>query len=183
MDNGNNNAGVQSGVSECGTLHLLKRIPLTKEYGPRIEWLWERLKTQDYAFDDLTRGNGQFWLNKLVSQGSEHYELGDEGYVMVDNIVPKLNANIHFAIWGTPAPGKVVSAAKELIDHLFETYNLNRITAMCPNVNKAAARIATIMRFKYEGELRGAFLYYGQYYGVSIYGLLHDTYNKREVVN
>lgn len=173
----------KSDGSEHSTVHLLKRIPLTKEYAPRIEWLWDKLKTQDYCFDDLTRGNSQFWVNKLARPDTEHYELGDDGYCVADGIVPGLNANIHFAVWGKPGMNVLISAGKELITHLFDEYKLNRITALCPVNHQAGIRFATLLRFRYEGELRGAFLFHGKYYNVSIYGLLKDEFIKREVIH
>ena len=163
-------------------LSLLKKIPLTKEYAPRIEWLWDHLKTQDYWFDDMMRGSSQAWLNRLTSPNSEHFEFGDDGYVMVDSIVPSINANIHFAVWGKPQPLAILAAGRELFEYLFTTYKLNRLTAMCPVNNQAAIRMAVMLRFRFEGELRRIFLFHGKYYNVSIYGLLRDEFHKREVV-
>lgn len=177
---------VDSGERSSGgtdAVNLLKRIPLTKEYAPRIEWLWEHLKTCDYAFDDLTRGNSQFWVNKLTMPGSEHYEFGDDGYIMADGIIPLINANIHFALWNKVPMERVVAAGRELLSHLFEEYNLNRITAMVPVNNQPANRLSVLLKFRYEGELRKAFLFHKVYYNVSLYGLLREEFQRKEQVN
>ena len=181
MDNGNSVVEVQPSVSERRDLSLLKRIPLTKDYAPRIEWLWDHLKRCDYAFDDFSRGSSQVWMNKLVRPNSEHYEFGDDGYCMVDEIVPSLNANVHFAVWGKERVPEILSAGKELFDYLFTEYKLNRITAMVPVNNRQACRLAILMRFKFEGEIRKIFLFHGRYYNLTIYGLLRDEYYKKEV--
>jgi RimJ/RimL family protein N-acetyltransferase len=175
MDENTSILEVQRSGSEYNDLHLLKRIPLTKEYAPRIEWLWNKLKEQDYAFDDLTRGNSKFWMSKLVRPDTEHYEFNDDGYCVADGIIPGLNANVHFAVWGKPAINAIIAAGKELLNHLYSEYKLNRVTALCPTNHPTATRFATMLRFRYEGELRGAFLFHGKYYNVSIY--------KRETVN
>lgn len=182
VDDKRDNTTVVSSEPAGDTLNLLKRIPLTKEYAPRIEWLWNHISTQEYAFDDLTRGNSQFWINKFGRPDCEHFEFGDEGYVLVAGITPKVNAEIHFVTWGKPAINQVLSAAKELIAYLFKKYDLNRITALCPNNNQQAIRFAVMLRFKFEGEIRKCFLFHGQYYNMSVYGLLREEFEKREVV-
>jgi hypothetical protein len=182
MDGNNDNGAVERGAAERSDLSLLKRIPLTKEYAPRVEWLWNQLKGQDYAFDDTTRGVSQMWVNSLADPRSEHYEFGDDGYVVANGITPRCNANVHFAIWGKRTVPEVLEAGRELLEHLFSTYDLNRITAMAPVNNKPASRIAILLRFKYEGELRKAFLFHSIYYNVSLYGLLREEFYKAERV-
>lgn len=186
MDNDNHVDEVQSSErehSDLGSLKYLKRIPLVDSYKSRIEWLWEHLKTQDYAFDDFIRGNHLAWLALLFDPTSEHYEFGDEGYLVVRSIIPKLDAHIHFAVWGKRPLGDIIAAGKEIMTDVFQRHHLNRITAMVPVNNKQATRFATLMGFKYEGELRKAFLWHGQYYNVALYGLLHDEFFKKEVIN
>lgn len=191
MDKENAVTAEQRGGSEYNYLRLLKPVPrpfedkeAAKKWGEagRPDFLWQRMSTQDYIFDDLTRGNQNYFLQSLFDPGSEHFELGDDGIATANFIVPKVNANIHFAVWGAVPVQTVMAAGKELLAYLFHKYELNRITAICPVSNKNAIRFATLLRFKYEGELRKAFLSYGTYYNTALYGLLREEFVRSEVV-
>jgi hypothetical protein len=153
---------------------------LTKE---GAEELWERLKSQDYAFDDTTRGRGDIFIASMVAPRAMHFAFGEDGHASAQNIVPKVSADIHFTVWNKVPISKIVEAGRELIKYLFDEYELNRISAFIPIFNEQSIRLATLLGFKYEGEVRGSFLTKGKYYSSVIYGLLRSEYLKREVIH
>lgn len=183
MDERTDTPKVERGDRSTDGLHLLKRIDLKAYTKEEVEALWNRLKTQEYAFDDTTRNRPDLWVAGLVAPMTEHFEFGESGYASVVNIQEKVNANIHFAVWDKIPISKIVQAGRELIHYLFAEYKLNRVSAFVPSFNEQTIRLATLLGFKYEGEVRGAFLTGERYYGILIYGLLHSEYLRKEVIN
>jgi len=184
MDNDANVPESQRGNGDANDFRHLTRINPLNYPKERVVWLWEKLHEHPWSFNDNTRERGDIFATSLFMPNSEHYELLDEkGYVAVTNIEYKVNAVIHWQAWGQIEVRKVLAAAHELIPHLFETYALNRITAVVPIYNKQAVRFNTLLGFKYEGTLRQAVLMNGKYSDVSLYGLLRRDFYRREVSN
>jgi hypothetical protein len=182
MDNFQDVVKVQSSERQSYPFHYLRRI--TPEWKPeRIQWLWEKLQTQEYAFDDPGRGRGDFFLARLFDPNTISFEFGEDGMVFATEIIRKVNAVIHFAVWGEVDQRDLILTARELLSFLFQEYGLVRVTGMIPSFNKATIRLATICGFKYEGEMRKAFLKNGTYHNLHIYGILRDEFMKREVLH
>lgn len=183
MDNDSNQPEEQRSNSSVDGLHLLRWIDpktITKE---EVEKLWNNLKSQDYAFDDMTRGRGDIFVASMISPQSMHFTLGKSGHVSVQNIVPKVNANIRLITWNKIPISEIVEAGRELIKYLFDEYKLNRVSAFIPIFSDQAIRLVTLLGFKYEGEVRGSFLTGGKYYSTTIYGLLRSEYLRGEVTH
>jgi hypothetical protein len=142
-----------------------------------------KLMTQDYAFDDLAKNNPQVFLGQLFDPMSEWYECGDDGLASFNGIIPRLSAFFHFVIWGDLGVRELFPLQRALFDDMFKRHQLNRLTAFIPAFNKQAIRMATISGFRYEGEMRKAFLKHGVYHNVHFYGLLREEFYKREVRN
>jgi hypothetical protein len=136
---------------------------------------------EDYASDDFGAVTPELFISNLFLGNSEHFELGDEGYAAVLNIVNYVNADIHFAIWGDTSVSDLREAHQLLADRMYNVYNVNRITAYIPAFNKKMVRLAVILGYRYEGELRKIFLKHGEYYDLTIYGLLKEEYLRRKV--
>jgi RimJ/RimL family protein N-acetyltransferase len=162
-------------------LKHLTRIDVKTWDANRIQWIWEHLQTQEYMFDDLTRGDPKFFLSMLFFPNTEHYEYGDDGYVLVNNIRPKIDAAIHYAIWDRTVPlRRTLEAGRSLLRYLFQTYDLHRVTGMIPSYHKPAIRMITLNGFRYEGSLRQGHLVNGKFYDIMIYGLLQPEFQKLE---
>lgn len=147
----------------------------------RVQWLWEHVQTQDYFWDDNTVGNPNYFIAMLFTPGTEHYEYGDDGYIVVNSIRPNCDACFHHAVWGDKVSlRKSLETSRALFRDLFDRYKLNRLTSMVPSFNKAAVKLAVISGFKYEGALRKAHLYKGEYYDILLYGLLKSEFDKLE---
>jgi len=158
----------------------LTRIIATEWAPARLEWLWKMIQTQDYAFDDLAKGDAQAFLGPVFNDMNEWYEIGDDGIVMINGIVPKCTAFVHFAMWGDIEIRELFPLQHELFHSLFQRYALNRLTAFIPAFNKQAIRFAQLSGFRYEGELRKAFLKHGVYHNTQFYGILREEFYRRE---
>lgn len=148
-------------------------------------WLWNHLKKEDYAFDDISRGKHEVFLYKLFQAGNETFEFGDHGLFMLEGIVPHVSTIVHHCIWNKEVNFReVVKASRELLDYCFTFHHVNRISTIIPQMNKYAMKMATFMGFKYEGEMRQAWLSGGRYHSLLIYGLLRkEFYSRRGSVN
>jgi RimJ/RimL family protein N-acetyltransferase len=179
MDNNTDVPKMQSSECELGTLRPLTRVIPEAWPQERMWWLWQQIKTQDYAFDDLSENNPQVFLGQVFMPGTELYEIGDDGLVMISGVTPHCTAFVHFVIWGEVSAQEIFDIQRKLFDHIFTAYSLNRLTAFIPSFNKQAIRMAALGGFKYEGEMRGSFLKHGKYHNVHFYGLLKDEFYKR----
>lgn len=182
MDDETDVSKVQRSGSEPNPVRTLTRI-IPSEWPPaRLEWLWKKIQTQEYAFDDLSKGNAQMFLGPLFNDTmNEWYEIGDDGIVMVNGITPKCSAFVHFAIWEDLSPRELFPLQRQLFDELFQRFDLQRLSAFIPAFNKQAIRLAVLSGFKYEGELRKAFLKNGVYHNTHFYGMLREEFYRREV--
>lgn len=185
MDNDTDVSEVQHGERKPGTICALTRIIPAEWPGERLEWIWKQILTQDYAFDDFAKANPQVFLGKLFDPNTEAYEIGDVGFVMLESIIPQVNAVIHFVMWEDIEIRDLISIQRELFKQTFEYFHLNRLTAFIPGFNKKALRYAHLGGFKYEGEMRQIYLKHGKFHNLQIFGLLHEEWVRREgkVVN
>lgn len=181
MDDNTNVSQERHGDNAVRSVCALKLIRPSEWPPERLEWLWKKLSSQEYAFDDPAKGNPQAFLGQLFEPTSAWFEIGDVGIVSCTGIVPKVSCFIHFAMWEDVDLKEFFPIQKELFGELFTKFELNRLTAFIPSFNKQGIRMATITGFKYEGEMRKAFLKNGTYHNVQLYGLLKDEFYKREV--
>lgn len=184
MDQNNHEVEVQHGNGSLGVVCTLSKINPNTWPEERLLWLWEQLKSQDYAFDDISSLLGhQAFLVPLFNKDSEWYEIGNSGIAAMISIIPRVSAIFHYAVWDEVDHKTLFKLQHQLFDDTFTRWDLNRITAFIPSINKQAIRMATWAGFKYEGELRKAFLKNKQYYNLMVYGMLKSEFYKREVRN
>jgi len=140
--------------------------------------------SQDHAFDDFAEKYGaQVFVAQLFQPSSVWYELDDFGLACFTGVRQDADALFHFAIWDDAPAHALYSLLRNLFSEMFQTFNLRRLTAMIPANNKPAIRAAVINGFKYEGEMRKAYLKHGTWINIQIYGLLREEFTKREVLN
>lgn len=180
MDENTNDVEMRCSNGASSSVRALKLINPHTWPEERLHWLWGHLQTQDYAFDDpgLALGHKAF-LVPLFDANSEWYEIGDSGIAVASSIVPSVNAVFHYAVWDDITMQELFPMARELFNGLFTRYGLNRITGYIPVTNKDAVRMATLAGFRYEGELRKAFLKNKVYHNLLIYGLLRTEFYAR----
>lgn len=158
---------------------MLQRIELDK-FQDKVEWLWERVRTQNYAFDDTVKDNSQAFLLTLFRPDSVHWYC-DEGMVSVTNIQPEINANIHFLMWDHSYPvAKIIAEGKKVIEQVFVEFDLARVTATVPHFSSNVMRLAVALGMKYEGTMRECFLHEGKFYDLVIYGMLRREFEKEK---
>jgi len=158
--------------------------PLTRLSDPKlIQEVWEKIRTQDYAFDDFTINNPQLFLAGLINETTFYFLVEDAGIAIINDLYENsTSSNVHFCIWDRKYPhSRMVEAAKEALGWIFSTYGCHRVSAMIPVYNPFAKRLATQLRFRYEGSLKEAILYKGKWYDEDIFGLLQSNFIKPEV--
>jgi RimJ/RimL family protein N-acetyltransferase len=173
------NTEVQRSNDSNSNLRLLIPIDANTASGEYMNWLWQRIATQDYAFDDYSRGNPQMFINGLLDYNSIHWAIEESGYIVARNVRKGGSCDLHFVIWDRQYPfPKAIQAGKEALDHLFNISGVERVTGPVPTHNHQAKRFATLLRFKYEGSMRRAELYKGIYYDVDIFGILKSEFQR-----
>lgn len=182
MDSNNGVHEVQHSQRERKDLsHIgLKRItPINPTAASKEELLtlWDNLSSQDYAFDDFTRGNMHLFLGGLLDPGSLHFAIDTRGYIVVRNLQLSDNPSLHYAIWDRNMKfNEILQCGYEIVNFLFAQLKAARITATIPSYNPNAAKFATMLNFRFEGELRNAIVHHEKHYNVSIYGILHSEW-------
>ena len=161
-------------------MKFIQPIDTSTFSGDDAERLWRNIMREEYAFDDQTRGRPDLFLTSLLMPHSQHFLIGDDGYAAAVGIQPHINAMLHFAMWRPIQPAAIRAAGRELLSYLFETYQLHRLTGLIPEFNRSANRLATLLHFKFEGQMRSMFLNHGKYSNLTIYGLLKTEFNRRE---
>lgn len=169
-----------SAVEEANKIYpLLHFIDRENYSADRVQVLWENLQNQDYAFDDSTRGDSVAFLTQFVHPANLFWEIGDmDGFVSACGVTPRIQANIHFSIWGNVKITDVMKAGKALNEFLFDTFKLNRLSAFIPNQNLNARRLALLLGFIEEGNMRKAFLSHDNYQDIKLFGLLKSEWDR-----
>ncbi len=166
---------------EVQELTMLKKIVPAEWPKERMQWLWDNIRTQSYAFDDSTKDRADIWLQQVFAPNNECFEFEDSGYAAALMIRPSLDAQVHFVVWDRSASEfKINSCGRELTAYLFNKFGLNRLTAIIPDYNKRAIRLAVVNGYRYEGALRQYIISEGKFHDAIIYGLLRSEWKRRE---
>jgi len=137
--------------------------------------LWERVRTQEICFDDFSRDNADMFAQKLASPTTAGFLYKDAVLVLMEQIIPRLNGFMHFFLMDRRlSDNELVIVGRRIARDVIDMYQLHRITATPPAFNKLAVRIATRVGFRYEGLMKGAFLYKGHYQDLTIMGLMAE---------
>lgn len=165
-------------------LSLLAPINMATLGAEGMNALWQKVKTQDYAFDDFSRDKAVLFAASLAAVGSLHFELGKgQGYAVVRNLAASDNADLHYCVWDPKMSFKMIlNAGGELVNFLFVQAKVHRVTASVPVYNENAARFATLLGFKFEGLIRQAVRYHNEYFDVKIFGLLRKDWETKYAI-
>lgn len=146
-----------------------------------LNWLWGKVSTQDYAFDDMSRGRPEAFCQLLLNSSNRLFLIGDYGLFLVQNIIPQGDCSIHFVVWDRNFSLQTDREyAYELLDWLFYEVGVHRVSGYIPVYNRLAPRFALAMGMKFEGEMREVILWKGQYHNVKCFGLLEVDYRLRK---
>lgn len=133
----------------------------------------------DYAADDNLRGDKELFATSMLIPGTYNFEIPGHAFVQLKMAAPNSNAEVHFLSLAKGPTAPMLEATTELFWFAFEKVKVHRISAFIPSFNGKTIRLATIMRMKFEGSLRKAFLYNKEYYNLEIYGLLASEYKRK----
>jgi hypothetical protein len=181
MDSNNDVVEMQRGLSQhpdFSPLGLRLLLPIDP-CGEGLDELWKHIVECDYAFDDFSRGKVEVWAASLADPYSLHFKFEDYGYAVVRDLQVTDSPCIHFCTWNNPRFRDVLACGEELVSFVFNRFNVTRITARQPSYCKQAIKFATLLGFKFEGEMRNAIKSYGKHYNVQIHGLLKEEWQKR----
>jgi hypothetical protein len=168
--------GTRRDLSDLGLKRIAPINPGTASEQYLLE-LWANLATQDYAFDDFTRGNMNMFLEGLLDPGSLHFAIDSRGYIVVRNLQLSDNASLHYAIWDRAMKfSEILQCGYEVVNFLFSQLKVERITATIPSFNSNASKFATMLNFRFEGEMRNAIVHHEQHYNVRLYGILRSEW-------
>jgi hypothetical protein len=163
-------------LSDLGLVRLTPINPSVASEEYLLE-LWRNLSSQDYAFDDFTRGNRQLFLEGLLDPGSLHFAIDSRGYIVVRNLQLSDNASLHYAIWDRSMKfSEILQCGYEIINFLFAKLKVERVTATIPSYNENAAKFATMLNFRFEGEIRHGIIHHEKHYNVRLYGILRSEW-------
>lgn len=180
MDNNTSILQSKSGHGEFTGFRLLKRVDENNTSPQRLKWLWEKMQECDYAFDDHSRGQVDYFLSQFANPEVEFYEMGDSGLVVLSDITQGGGSRIHYLVWDRTLNMAIQkSQAVEAFDYLFWKRKVHHIVGMIPSYNTLAVRYALSVGMRFEGEIRDDVLYKGRYYNTQIYGLLEHEYVSR----
>lgn len=139
--------------------------------------LWRNLSSQDYAFDDFSRGDFKLFLGGLMDPGSLHFAIDTRGYIVVRNLQLSDNPYLHYAIWDDKMKfNEILKCGYEIVNFLFKQLKVERITAAIPSYNTNASKFATMLNFRFEGELRNAIVHHEKHHNVRLYGILRNEW-------
>lgn len=177
MDNHADVSEVQRSDSKFTGFRYLTPLDPHTMGGEKMKWLWERVCTQDYAFDDFSRGKWEWMCAMLADPRYRFFLIGESGIFLVENPEEGKTVGIHFVVWDRNFSLQHDKApAIELLEWLFYEVGVHRVQGNIPNYNKLAPRFVLSFGFKYEGELRESVLWKGKYHSVMVYGLLEKDW-------
>lgn len=157
--------------------NLLTLIEVENYPKERVEQLWEKVRAQEYAFDDTLKDNPNLFISHLIMPNNLFFEIGElGGLACVTGIMPKVACTLHFLTWERYSISQLRAAGKSLIENLFTSYELSRISSFIPEMNTPAMRLAVSLGFVWEGSMRDAFLHNGLYQNLHIYGLVKEDF-------
>jgi RimJ/RimL family protein N-acetyltransferase len=165
----------------ANNLGLKRLLPINRETMPEELFLemWERIKLADYAFEDSAKEDLVAFIRGVLAEGTYSFEIPDELFCQIVNADRDRNAVVHFITLHTGPTSPMLDAAAELFGFAFDQIGVQRITAFIPSFNQKTIRLASLMRMKFEGQMRKAFLYNTDWWDIHIYGLLKHEWQRR----
>jgi RimJ/RimL family protein N-acetyltransferase len=144
----------------------------------QLDWLWTQYATQDYMFTDWDRTAGfDGFLSRLFDPSHLYLAIDHDGLCVLFNAWANDAPEVHFCIWNDRRSFRAtLEAAREVVAFVFERLKAVRLTAQFPAFHQDSVKLATLLGFRFEGELRRACLWHGQHYNVTIMGLLKEDW-------
>lgn len=167
--------------SAARDLGFQRLLPINTDTYPdgAFQELWDKVSKADYAFEDTTRGDMNRFVQNMLLPGTYNFEIPGEIFAQLVNAYQGSNASIHFVSLSTGPTAPLIDASQELLKFAFDVLDIHRITAYIPSFNQKVIRLATLIKMKFEGQMRKAFLYNEEWWDLHIYGLLEHEWKRR----
>lgn len=184
MDDNANLSEVEYRSSQHDRAHnigLVRVLPINVDTCPEQLFLdlWGQIKEQGYAFEDHTRNDMAAFAKSMIQPNTFNFEVPGVAFGQLVGCFEGSNCEIHFCTLKTGPTEPLLQAGMEMFWFAFEQVKVNRITALIPGFNGKIIRFATLMRMKYEGQIRKAFLYNKEYWDLHLYGILASEWRTR----
>lgn len=164
-------------VEEKPVEYYVKELELTNE---KLNWLWQRFLEFPQAWDDYMAGNFQAFCGVLGQRNSVFIEIYADyagmrpvGLLSASNILPHHMAEVHCVFWDRSFQGRD-GVARDLLKKFFKEFDLKRVSAFIPEMNRPACKFAKRIGMRLEGTLRRAALYQGQYIDMMAFGMVRE---------
>jgi hypothetical protein len=156
-------------------------LPINTDLYPEEEFntLWESVSKADYAFEDSTRGDKVRFAAGMLEPGTYNFEIPGEIFAQLQNAYPRSNATIHFITLNVGPTAPMIDAASEMFAFAFTKVGVHRITAFIPSFNQKVIRMASLVKMRFEGQMRRTFQYYNEWWDLQIFGLLDSEWKRR----
>jgi hypothetical protein len=167
--------------SVASGLGFRRLLPINTDNIPLevFEELWTGVEKCDMAFDDLTRGDKAGFAARMLVPGTYNFEIPGEIFAQLVNAFPGSNCFIHFISLSVGPTAPLIDAAAEMFSFAFNKIGVHRISADIPSFNQKVIRMATLLRMKFEGQIRKAFRYNDDWWDLHLYGLLEHEWQRR----
>lgn len=153
-------------------------LDIAKLEGAQANAIWDKVRTNDIAFDDFSAGRIDLFARRLSAPDTDTF-INEYGLVMVEHIAPMLNGFMHCFLFGRPDREIVEEMGSTVMQRIFTAYDLHRMSAAIPASNSFAIRSASDLGMVYEGTVRETWLKGGALYDVHIYGILRSEFEER----
>lgn len=149
-----------------------------------LKQIWEKVSKQEQLFDDFTFGHPEVFLSIMTEPSSFHALIGESGLMTARAVYERSNCNVHIAVWDNEMPfTELINECLLGLGFLFDEKKVNRATTYISVYNKPAIRLATLLGFKYEGCMRKATPFQGEFYDTNFYGMLQQEWEKTKLLN
>lgn len=167
--------------SAARDLGFRRLLPINTDTYPEeaFQLLWEAVSKADYAFEDTTRGNKVAFIQGMLTPGTYNFEIPGEIFAQLTLAGKDTNSMIHFITLSVGPTAPLIDAAYELLRFAFDVIEVHRISAYIPAFNQKVIRLSTLLKMKFEGQMRKAFLYNEEWWDLHLYGLLDNEWKRR----
>lgn len=164
----------------------------------KLERFRTRLRDFPFVMSDDTAENEQAFMDIMLARNTAIVELSDDrGLFVATDLIPGRTASIHALFWDRSLADKI-ELCRDMLAWLFNTFDLHRVETWLPMLRafdapvnggddsskrrslndrrldplcRAAARFNGKVGLLLEGRFRQAFLRYGEWHDVFVFGL------------
>jgi hypothetical protein len=147
-----------------------------------VEQLWVKAQSVPQAFDERIKDRADIFVHSLF-ENSLYIDVLGKGLVQLSSIFLNAEATVHTVIWDRSEPHKIISCMREILQFLFTSPDLGfrRLTTFTGANNTEVIRLIELLGFTFEGRLRKAFMYEGDYHDTLVYGILKEEILTKEM--